>query len=73
MQDTSALEALEQAVLVARAGREELELSVRDVPSWRFRRRRALERAARRRRQREELLQEALLDAAPQPDTRLTG
>src|SRR4051794_28539413 len=61
--DTSPLDALEWAVLSSRANREELEETLRALPRWRFRRRRAVERSVRRRQMREQALQEALAES----------
>jgi hypothetical protein len=58
--DKSPLKALEAAMLSTRANRAELEETLRTLPRWRFRRRRALERSVRRRHIREQALEEVL-------------
>jgi hypothetical protein len=63
--DTSPLEALEWAVLSTRANRAELEETLKALPRWRFRRRRAVERSVRRRQMREQALQEVLAESGP--------
>jgi hypothetical protein len=65
--DTSPLEALEWAVLSTRANRAELEETLRALPRWRFRRRRAVERSVRRRQMREQALQEVLAESNGEP------
>lgn len=73
MTDTSPLEALEWAVLATRAKREEVEETLRELPRWRFLRRRAVERTLRRRQVREQHLQEALTQGTSQPRENVTG
>jgi GH24 family phage-related lysozyme (muramidase) len=73
MQDTSPLGALEQAVLLARANREEAEDTLQTLPRWRFRRRRDVARRVRRRRSREESLVAGLTEGSPEAPERLTG
>jgi hypothetical protein len=65
--DSSPLEALEWAVLATRAKREEVEETLRELPRWRFLRRRAVERTLRRRQVRERRLEEALTQSTSQP------
>jgi hypothetical protein len=70
--DTSPLEALEWAVLNARANREELEQELVTLPRWRFRRRRVVARSVRRRHLREQQLQKVLTQSNGQPPPGLT-
>ena len=60
--DTSPLEALEWAVLKARANREEAEQELLTLPRWRFRRRRVVARSVRRRHLREQQLRDVLTE-----------
>lgn len=71
MQDTSPLEAIERSVLVTRANREELEDTLRTLPRWRFRRRRAVEGSVRRRLIREQRLLEVLTESSSERDNSL--
>jgi hypothetical protein len=67
MHQTPPLEALEREVLATRANREELEDTLRSLPRWRFRRRRAVQQSVGRRLSREEQLLAALSETPRGP------
>jgi GH24 family phage-related lysozyme (muramidase) len=60
-------------VLSTRANREELEDTLQNLPRWRFRRRRDVERSLRRRRSREEQLLQELNESSAMAPHSLTG
>lgn len=60
MTNQSPLDALSVTVMRAQGNRETLEADLERTPSWRFRRRRRIERAAAMEREREERLREVL-------------